>query len=382
MLLFTASIKTFLHVRLNKDATLNAPNTMTQPINYIQDLELQYEAVKKPFYHAVANKKAMNAGRVNAPLNEYLWHPSVFLPSSLWRELLEQPFLADVFLHTKDEKTILAYFANFMAHFAWRYSKSIYRFDEYCFDCLISSNGGRYIDSKLLTNLPEGSAYIDLTKPMYVNGQAVYGILAILNFAETTIINIKNRSPDQLIVLLNTHNPFSQESFISNKPQPTFVFDLSRSGKIDQQLSFIHGIDFQAKDEINQIISPFISLLSSLCVEDLELDNFSKGSVRNLVKTKPSYKDNEANYWNKGEYKVVAPTNPKNWRVGVTYGVNYRQARSAQQIEEQSKARLIGLHWTAQIVDFEIRLRLMPPKLSNESHIHEQIETFINNHDI
>ena len=66
--------------------------------------------------------------------------------------------------------------------------------------------------------------------------------------------------------------------------------------------------------------------------------------------------------------------------VGITYGVNYRQARSTQQIIEQSKARLIGLHWTTHIVDFEIRLKLMPPK-QNENHIHEQLEEFLQHYD-
>ncbi|KAK7296983.1 hypothetical protein VNO77_49224 [Canavalia gladiata] len=119
-------------------------------------------------------------------------------------------------------------------------------------------------------------------------------------------------------------------------------------------------------------------------LNEIEIDNFSKNSVKPVVKQKPSYKDNENLFWSKGKggtYHATSPTNPKNWRVGITYGVNYRQARSAQQIAEQSKARLIGLHWTTHIVDFEIRLKLMPPKLSNENHIHEQLEEFLQNFD-
>lgn len=351
-------------------------------MSYLVELELQYEAVKKSFYHSVANKKAINAGRINAALSEYLWHPSVFLPSFMWRELLEQPFLADIYLHNKDDNALLAYFANFMAHLSWRYSKSIYKFDDYIYDCLISSQAGRFLDYRLLTNLPEGGVYIELLKPLFLDGEIVHGFHAVLNFSDTSIKDLKNKLPNQFILSINTHNPFSQESLTHQKPQPTIVFDISRSGKIDQQITFIYGIKYKAKNDLNEILSPFISLISSLCVDDLEIDNFSKGSVRPLIKQKPSYKDNEAHYWNKGEYKAIAPTNPKNWRVGVTYGVNYRQARSAQQIEEQSKARLIGLHWSAQIIDFEIRLKLVPPKLSNENLINEQINNFIQNNDI
>ncbi|KAK7322225.1 hypothetical protein VNO80_34890 [Phaseolus coccineus] len=73
-------------------------------------------------------------------------------------------------------------------------------------------------------------------------------------------------------------------------------------------------------------------------LNEIEIDNFSKNSVKPVVKQKPSYKDNENLFWSKGKggtYHATSPTNPKNWRVGITYGVNYRQARSAQQIAEQ-----------------------------------------------
>ncbi|WP_173912920.1 hypothetical protein [Acinetobacter sp. Marseille-Q1618] len=346
-------------------------------MQYLVDLEAQYEAVKKSFYQSVAAKKNINAARPNSALSEFNWHPNVFLPSILWREILEHPFLADLYLHGRIESNILAYFANYLVHFSWRYSKSVYKFDDYIFDCLTSSPAGRYLDHKLLTNLPEGSVYIELVKPLKLNGQIVHGVHACLNFSDNSLQSLKNKLPNQLIVIFNTHNPFSQENLMNQNPQPTLVFDISRSGKVDQQLTFIHGISYKAKEDLNEISSPFMSLISALCVDELELDNFSKGSVKQLIKTKPSWKDNEQHYWNKGDYKVNAPTNPKNWRVGVTYGVNYRQAKSAQQIEEQSKARLISLHWTHQVIDFEIRLKLMPPKLSNESIINEQIEQYI-----
>jgi hypothetical protein len=162
---------------------------------------------------------------------------------------------------------------------------------------------------------------------------------------------------------LNTHNPFSKSSLQSLEPLPVVIFDIHRSGKISQQISYINGIKYETKDELNDHLSPYISLLTALCTDEIEIDNFSKNSVKPVVKQKPSYKDNENLFWSKGKggtYHATSPTNPKNWRVGITYGVNYRQARSAQQIAEQSKARLIGLHWTTHIVDFEIRLKLMP----------------------
>ena len=231
------------------------------------------------------------------------------------------------------------------------------------------------MDFRLLLNLPEGSLYIDFEKPLDLQGKTVHGFHAILNFQEKTLNTIKNKSPNQLIILLNTQ---------SLEPLPVVIFDIHRSGKISQQISYINGIKYETKDELNDHLSPYISLLTALCTDEIEIDNFSKNSVKPVVKQKPSYKDNENLFWSKGKggtYHATSPTNPKNWRVGITYGVNYRQARSAQQIAEQSKARLIGLHWTTHIVDFEIRLKLMPPKLSNENHIHEQLEEFLQHYD-
>ena len=357
-------------------------STSFSPINYLIDLDTEYEAMKKAFYQSVAATKAMNAGRINGALSEYEWHPSVFLPNFLWVDLVE-PFMESLLLDSKD-KLYTPYFFNFIVHFTWRYSKSIYRFDDYTFECLSTSTAGKFLDFRLLLNLPEGSLYIDFEKPLDLQGKKVHGFHAILNFQEKTLNTIKNKSPNQLIILLNTHNPFSKSSLKSLEPLPVVIFDIHRSGKISQQISYINGIKYETKDELNDHLSPYISLLTALCTDEIEIDNFSKNSVKPVVKQKPSYKDNENLFWSKGKggtYHATSPTNPKNWRVGITYGVNYRQARSAQQIAEQSKARLIGLHWTTHIVDFEIRLKLMPPKLSNENHIHEQLEEFLQHYD-
>ncbi|WP_436899562.1 hypothetical protein [Acinetobacter gyllenbergii] len=356
--------------------------TSFSPINYLIDLDTENEALKKAFYQSVAATKAMNAGRINGTLSEYLWHPSVFLPNTLWAELIE-PYMENLRLANNNE-LFLAYFSSFIVHFTWRYSKSIYRFDDYTFDCLSTSPAGKYLDYRLLMNLPEGSLYIEFSKPLELQGKNVYGFHAILNFQEKTINELKNRAPNQLILLFNTHNPFSKDSLKALHAQPVLVLDIHRSGKINQQISYIYGVKYETQDELNDLFAPYLSLLTALCTDEIEIDNFSKNSVKPVVKQKPSYKDNENLFWNKGKtgkYHATSPTNPKNWRVGVTYGVNYRQARSAQQIAEQSKARLIGLHWTTHIVDFEIRLKLMPPKLSNEHYIHEQLDEFVQNFD-
>ena len=72
-------------------------STSFSPINYLIDLDTEYEAMKKAFYQSVAATKAMNAGRINGALSEYEWHPSVFLPNFLWVDLVE-PFMTSLLL--------------------------------------------------------------------------------------------------------------------------------------------------------------------------------------------------------------------------------------------------------------------------------------------
>jgi hypothetical protein len=42
----------------------------------------------------------------------------------------------------------------------------------------------KFLDFRLLLNLPEGSLYIDFEKPLDLQGKTVHGFHAILNFQE------------------------------------------------------------------------------------------------------------------------------------------------------------------------------------------------------
>ncbi len=49
------------------------------------------------------------------------------------------------------------------------------------------------------------------------------------------------------------------------------------------------------------------------------------------------------------------------WRIGVKYGVDYRAFVARQQkYESKTEYRITGVHWTAYIQDYEIRLKFMP----------------------
>lgn len=353
-----------------------------KPLDYLATIEHIFEHVKRTFYQTVADTKSINKGRLNAPITEYKWHPSVFLPTSLWQEVLRPTIMAKLYEQvqinkTKDPFVIDAYFANFVAAFTWRYTKSIYRFDEYTFECLIKHSAGKYLDHHLLTNLPEGCIYIDLATPLNIADHKVYGVYAVLDLSSTSIDTLKNTLPDQLIITLDTHNPFEENNLALLKPLPTIVFDIKRSGKVSQQIKFKWGVNLESPEELNEQIAPVISLISSICTDEIAIDNFTKNSTRQNVTKKPSFKDLEAAYWQKGEYRVNAPANHKMWRIGVKYGVDYRAFVARQQkYESKTEYRITGVHWTAYIQDYEIRLKFMPPRMNSPVEIDEQINNF------
>ncbi|MGQ1469400.1 hypothetical protein ACT4WO_19990 (plasmid) [Acinetobacter baumannii] len=66
------------------------------------------------------------------------------------------------------------------------------------------------------------------------------------------------------------------------------------------------------------------------------------------------------------------------WRIGVKYGVDYRAFLARQQKEtmNQTEYRITGVHWTAYIQDYEIRLKFMPPRMNSPVEIDEQINNF------
>ncbi|MDC5278205.1 hypothetical protein OHW85_21970, partial [Acinetobacter baumannii] len=240
-----------------------------KPIEYLATIEHRIEPIKRVFYQSIVEKKIINSGRLKATLSEYAWHPNVFLPNHIWREILHPIFLQSLYeqeikIQSKKAFRVDAYFANLLTVFTWRYSKSIYRFDSYTFDSLSKHSAGKFLDHKLLVGLPEGCAYIELATPLVINQQNVYGIYATLDFSDSNLNLIKNKLPNQLIVCLDTHNPFTSESFENIDPMPTIVFNIERSGKITQQISFLWNIQHESKDELNDILSPVISLISAL----------------------------------------------------------------------------------------------------------------------
>ena len=66
-------------------------------INYLIDLDTEYEAMKKTFYQSVAATKAMNAGRINGALVNMNGIQAFFLPNFLWVDLVE-PFMTNLLL--------------------------------------------------------------------------------------------------------------------------------------------------------------------------------------------------------------------------------------------------------------------------------------------
>ncbi|MDT1781364.1 hypothetical protein NLX66_021600 (plasmid) [Acinetobacter baumannii] len=65
------------------------------------------------------------------------------------------------------------------------------------------------------------------------------------------------------------------------------------------------------------------------------------------------------------------------WRIGVKYGVDYRAFVARQQkYESKTEYRITGVHWTAYIQDYEIRLKFMPPRMNSPVEIDEQINNF------
>jgi hypothetical protein len=353
-----------------------------KPLDYLATIEHIFEHVKRTFYQTVADTKTINKGRLNAPLTEYKWHPSVFLPTSQWKQVLSPTIIAKLIeqsqlINNKDPLKVDAYFANFVAAFTWRYTKSIYRFDDYTFDCLIKHSAGKYLDHQLLTNLPEGCVYIELTNPLEIAGLEVHGIYALLDFSSTNIDTLKNTLPDQLIITFDTHNPFDEKNLAQLNPMPTILFDIKRSGKINQQIKFQWGLNLSSTEKLNEQIAPVISLISSICADDIAIDNFTKNSTRQSVTQKPSFKDLEAAYWTKGEYRVNAPANHKMWRVGVKYGVDYRAFLARQQTyESKTEYRITGVHWSVYIQDYEIRLKFMPPRMNTPFEIEDKLKSY------
>ncbi|MEI0746827.1 hypothetical protein VUS79_32940, partial [Pseudomonas aeruginosa] len=66
---------------------------------------------------------------------------------------------------------------------------------------------------------------------------------------------------------------------------------------MSQQIKFKWGINLESPEELNEHIAPVISLISSICTDEIAIDNFTKNSTRQNVTKKPSFKDLEAAYW-------------------------------------------------------------------------------------
>lgn len=344
---------------------------LQRPTADLRSIESLFNYNKNDAANIWSTIRDLHTANIEKDETDIVWPLNVFLPSTIWLDTVQFTFgdkLEKISSQINGSNSFNALLAQTMCLGTWRYSQGIYKTDDYAFTMMTGKQQIPFVDSLLLKQMPEWCIYVDLndhtnSHEFLMNGQQVYGFYALLDV--TTRHNDYSKSPDQLIIVFDTHSTYIAEKNLY-KPPYYATFSLDRNGLPSDLFTFGFGIDLDRdnQDQFNNLVSPYLSLLSLIC--------WPETVVENLLLEKPHYKITIQAGFSNRKYKLTAPSNPRIWSVGIPYGIDYRNAKRFCKDHPESKAK--GLRWIVWVDKEEsyiTRLRLDLPKATKQSDINE-----------
>lgn len=196
----------------------------------------------------------------------------------------------------------------------WRYSQSIYEFDEQLYKTLITMPLDKKLPSSVFYNLPEWCVYIKTPKYMLFDGE-LDGFFASLQYnqnggAEKLYLTCLHKEDDEISFISIPLEEFSLKEAIQaarNSKEPTRAHEES-----------LKVINNKTDKELVDITAPLLCLVLYLCSEkpDIDLEKCTKVKPVNFPLTKTR----------KG-FRLFAAIKERTWNVGKAIGDTIREGR-------------------------------------------------------
>lgn len=117
------------------------------------------------------------------------WPNYCFIPTKFWHNHFREVLASDLHLENSegvrpDPEQMMFLLVQSACLFAWRMTKSVYRFDDMVFDELVRTDSFREIPEEVLLRLPEWSVFIDLSgrQSLVVGDQRLIGTWVSLDY--------------------------------------------------------------------------------------------------------------------------------------------------------------------------------------------------------
>jgi hypothetical protein len=234
---------------------------------------------------------------------------------------------------------------------AWRVSQGIYRFDDDLRASLLATSLSGDLPCEVLYRLPEWCVYIE-TPGRSWDGVALYGFFAHLE-------SDANNGREELRLLLDHDDELIPVPIhLGSWPLTEAIaraLDLSKTHAVSIGETIPAGV----KVEIEQVISPLISLLLYLCADEAEIGT---GDDRPKMPKPTKTKQGQ---------RLFPPDSPKTWEVGVRIGAALRRAQAQAGAPSgevgthaRPRAHIRRAHWHTYRVGAgrsDRRLKWLPP---------------------
>ena len=280
----------------------------------------------------------------------YNWGASTFIPTSIlidyYTNKIKNNFHSIVAYEAEEIGYNAALLYTIQTLSAWRYSLGCYTINDYVLKSISNCNAGACINVQRLNNIHEWTIYIPINLLSILNKDTFGVYIHKCSYFGSDSFN----NPNNLIISFN----FGTNGFeTSYTPLPYVLIDItSDSCDLFGRIINFWGLSYE---DFSRVLPLIFSLLNVIGDEQTVIESEIVGVKR------PHYTDVEINInfndLNIPTFKLAAPSNIRNWKVGSNYMTDYKQL---QRLYPGSPIR--DLHW-----ENADDLMLIHPKLDTSS---------------
>lgn len=214
----------------------------------------------------------------------------------------------------------------------WRFTQSIYRFDEDLLKSISTTPVSGDLPCDLLRRIPEWGIYVDLTPASELHGIKAYGFWAnVISFkgCEELRVSLDVDGDNFLFPLIVRLGDWSLEEAVLRP-----LSDIDETAKSNGvELTSIDGTTW-AGINMTSISEPLVSIVLYICSDGVEYRDSERPS-------KPSVRTNRM--FPEGMLRV--PSEPRVWRLGEKTGKAIREARAAGKCGSAKAPHIRRAHW-------------------------------------